>query len=309
METRDRISTHERAEWGDSPRECVLSLKLVGKKLGVKFGFFFLSGGDLPEVVCNWAGGPPVSAVYEAVADGVMTDLPVLLRRHASDGELKALEGGDGAVECAYALNQDKAGEPERTCQELASPLGGISSIAAPPPKREEPEQPKDFEEGELSKEEFVRGFANFLHHLIGDRDSDLDANPMVEQVYKVFPEDMMDLVCRRAAQALSSSHKYRFPRLKVGMAVVPSGVTGLPDELMESLWEGGASPVLLISWAEGPSIEEVETTCRARVDTAGVPLLLYQYSKGEPLEVDPLSILRSGRAQGRHKVVRGAVN
>lgn len=310
MTTVERISASVRDEWGDSPRECVLSLKLVGKKLGVDFGYFFLAGGDLPEVVCNWAGASGVSAVYDAIQEDVQTDLPVLLRRHDAEGNLKELENkGDHKVEVMYALNVGEAFDPESVERDLSKPIMVESASQEHPlPRKATPPPEADDDLGEASAEKLVRGFAHLLHYIMGEP-PEREKNPLLEEVYALLPEDLMEVLCRRVRSEVVKAHQHSIQRLQVGMAVVPTGVDGLPPDLMGSLWEGGASPLLLVSWVDGPDLGLVEETCTKKVDTGGVPLLLYRYGKGEPLEVDPLSMLRSGKVQGRHRVTRGAQN
>lgn len=312
MNILDRICTGEREEWGDAPRECVLALNIVGKALGVKFGYFFLEGGDLPVVVCTWAGGPQVSAVYDAVREDVMTDLPVLLRRHAEAGDLKALEQAGGEVQAVWALNPEAAADTDETGGVLSQPLGaatGISGILTP--EEAAPSKPVEQPEPEFTEEDLRRGVQTFLHYLLGgeaghDRSATSEA---VEKIYEMLPESAMNNLCQRVVHSLSQAHKYAFGKLKVGLAVLPSQVTGLPQEIYDNLWEGDASPILLVSWQAGPEFGEVVETCRRRVDAGGLPLLLYRYAKGEPAEVDPISILRSGQSHGEYAILHGAQN
>ena len=187
----------------------------------------------------------------------------------------------------------------------MGSSISGIKGSGEQPlPPPPEPEQ----EQVSETNVDFVRAFTDALHYLLGDSDS-RRGNPLVEQIYNVLPEEMMQMICLRAAHALHQSHRLDFGRLRVGMAVVPTTIEGLPEDVQKVLWEGKSSPLLLVSWAGGPEFEDVEKTCRTRVDAGGVPLLLYRYAKGEPQDIDPLSMLRSGRSSGTHKAFWGAVN
>jgi hypothetical protein len=309
LTTRERILGKEKEDWGDSIREAVLSLQLVAKHFEIKFGYFFLDGGDTPEIVANWSGGPELEGVLAHARAEVFTEIPVILRRHASVGVLKDLEAkpDSGAVEVVFALNRDKAMSPDQSMTDLAHPLN--ISVPQAEVKADRPPDPP----AKKTQEEFLhtlQGFREFLVSLLDEEIPEEENTPEdVKKLLEDFSRPVVDAMVKQMSHAIAREYKL-MSTIRVGFLLMARDMKGLPQELVDALWqEASASPLMLLSWEGGPEANVLKKFVEKKVDSGGVPILLYRYSKADPSGVDPISLLKANKAAGQYAVTRGAVN